>query len=216
MKNPERSEYQTWQNLIEFLFPDDASMTLQEVEAELQDLGIDPRPGFAKVQQALKRMAAPREANLQSELEQLFGWVGGAAQRVWKFLGLEDCPRLEPALGGQLGHVGDQEDGESGPDEGKDVPISEEIRAQLPWLDKVQIVVIDQGETSDRRRYGARVSVIEHAPAPGGRLYVALVEKDGPRSGCTLSNAEDERGKPFNEDFSADWRKLTVVMASEV
>src|ERR1035437_5297488 len=62
MKNPERFDDRTWRRLFAFLVPEEKNMTRQEVEAELQHLGIDTRPGFAKIQQALKRISATREA----------------------------------------------------------------------------------------------------------------------------------------------------------
>lgn len=152
------------------------------------------------------------KSKLRSELEQLFGLAGGAVQRTWEFLSLEHCPAL--AVEGNLAHVGDQEDTKAGRDEGKEIPVSMEIKAQLPWLDKVQIVVLDQDEASGTRRYGARVSVIELVPDTSGRLYVALIQKDGTKSGCMLSIHPSERAMPFDNDFSGDWSVLTGVLAA--
>jgi hypothetical protein len=67
MKDPERFDDRTWRRLFAFLAPDEKDMSRQEVDAELQHLGIDTRPGFAKIQQALKRMAATREARATLE-----------------------------------------------------------------------------------------------------------------------------------------------------
>jgi len=62
MKDLNRFDERTWKKFLTFLLPNEESMTLHEVEAELQHLGMDTRAGFAKVQQGLKKMAATREA----------------------------------------------------------------------------------------------------------------------------------------------------------
>lgn len=67
MKNLDRFDDRTWNKFFTFLFPNEESMTLHEVEAELQHLGIDNRPGLAKVQRGLKKMAAAREARAALE-----------------------------------------------------------------------------------------------------------------------------------------------------
>ena len=87
MKNPERFDDRTWQRLFTFLVPDEKNMSRQEVDAELQHLGIDTRPGFAKIQQALKRMAATREARAaleaaKKERPSLLARLGSVASTV--------------------------------------------------------------------------------------------------------------------------------------
>jgi len=67
MKNLERFDDHTWKKFFAFLLPDEKNMTRHEIEAELQHLGIDTRPGLAKVQQGLKKMAAAREARAALE-----------------------------------------------------------------------------------------------------------------------------------------------------
>ena len=87
MKDPERFDVRTWRKFFVFLLPDEKNMTHQEVEAELQHLGIDTRPGLAKVQQALKRMAATHEARTALEAARkqrpsLLARLGGVASAV--------------------------------------------------------------------------------------------------------------------------------------
>ena len=62
MKHQDRFDERTWRKLLAFLLPDESDMTRQEVEAELQHLGVDTRPGLAKIQRALKQAEARREA----------------------------------------------------------------------------------------------------------------------------------------------------------
>ncbi|MFA6132844.1 MAG: hypothetical protein WC869_02365 [Phycisphaerae bacterium] len=67
MKNVDRFDDQAWKKFLTFLLPNEESMALHEVEAELQHLGMDTRAGFAKVQRGLQKMAATREARAALE-----------------------------------------------------------------------------------------------------------------------------------------------------
>lgn len=67
MKDLDRFDDRTWRRFFAFLVPDEDGMTCQEVEAELQHLGIDIRPGLEKTQRALKQTEASREARAALE-----------------------------------------------------------------------------------------------------------------------------------------------------
>ncbi len=62
MQDLERFDDRTWRKLFVFLLPDEKKMTRHEVEVELQHLGIDTRPGLARLQQGLEKMAAVCDA----------------------------------------------------------------------------------------------------------------------------------------------------------
>lgn len=67
MKDLDRFDEHVWRKFFTFLIPDERNMTRQEVEAELLYLGIDTRPGWAKLQCALRQIEAAREARASLE-----------------------------------------------------------------------------------------------------------------------------------------------------
>ena len=68
MKDSDRFDDRTWKRFIAFVVPDEDGMTYQEVEAELQHMGIDTRRALEKVQRALSQTEASRAA--QAALEE--------------------------------------------------------------------------------------------------------------------------------------------------
>lgn len=68
MKDLERFDDRTWRKLFTFLLPNEEDMTDEEVETELQHLGIDTRPGLVKLQEGLKKIAAAQEARATLEV----------------------------------------------------------------------------------------------------------------------------------------------------
>lgn len=67
MKDVDRFDDRTWKRLLAFLVPDEGNMTRSAVEAELQHLGVDTRPGLARIERTLKQVAATREARADLE-----------------------------------------------------------------------------------------------------------------------------------------------------
>ncbi len=67
MTEPERTDDRKWRKLFTFILPNEQEMTREEVQAELRHLGIDTRPGLARVQQALARSAKSRQARADLE-----------------------------------------------------------------------------------------------------------------------------------------------------
>jgi len=62
MKNPERFDEKTWRKVFAFLRPDESSMTNQDVEEELRNLGMDTSAGLAKLERGMKLLAETRAA----------------------------------------------------------------------------------------------------------------------------------------------------------
>jgi len=159
-----------------------------------------------EVQRIVERTV--QKAIRQFETEKAGGLLAEVADVVRRFvIRLAGCGPLQPAFATCLAHLGDQT-------EGKEIPVPEELKEQLPWLDGLQIVVLPPGRASpESRRYKAKVRVREPAGGAGGSLRVALVGQDGARRECVLTPAEREI--PFKADFSADWAELTVELVAE-
>lgn len=62
MKDLDRFDDRVWGKFLRFLLPNETMMSPEEVDAELQYLGMDTQPGMAKVQKALQRRTVVREA----------------------------------------------------------------------------------------------------------------------------------------------------------
>ena len=62
MKDLDRFDDRVWGKLLRFLLPNETAMSPEEIEDELQLLGIDIQPGMTKVHKALQRRSDVREA----------------------------------------------------------------------------------------------------------------------------------------------------------
>src|SRR5262249_12487789 len=102
----------------------------------------------------------------------------GIGERAWRLI--VHLARCQPAVKPAWGPLAHGQPTTPQAEEGKDLPLPEALRQQLPWLRRLQIIMTGPGrQDATTRRYRAEAEVAEAAKNMSGALRIALLQDNG-------------------------------------